>query len=147
MGELLATSNEDKARFNILLIHEHLTTAQTLALQNKLDVDGQSAITNEVAQRIQSITEILDRLEAAGQATQSAQIAKTLHQTLESQIQSLTLTSNQGTLSAQVALAPILVRLRTANATVSLLATAAAARAHGIETSITPPPSVSTRAR
>lgn len=145
--ELLVTSDEDKARLNLTLIHEHLTSAQTLALQNKLSVGAQTAITDEVASRIQSITEILDRLEVSGQHTLSAQIAKTLYQTLEHQTESLALASNQGTLSVQIALAPILVRLRTANATVSLLATAAAARAHGIETSITPPPNVSTRAR
>ncbi len=142
--EFLAKNDEDKARLNLLLIDEHLTAAKSLALQNKLTVAGQAAITEEVASRIQAITEVLERLEVQKKHAQGAQIAKTLYQTLENQTESLALASTQGSLSVQLALAPIVVRLRTAQTTVSLLATAAAARANGIETNITPPASVST---
>ena len=142
--EMLATSDESKAKLNLMLIDEHLTTAKTLALQNKLDVAGQAAVNEEIANRIQAITEILDHLQASGQNVLSAQIARTLYQTLQEQTQSLIAASSHGSLSAQLALTPIIVRLRTAGATVSLLATAAAARANDIETNIAPSPSVST---
>lgn len=133
LEEFLAHTDETKAQLDLALLKERLHDARTLALQGKLDAQAQTATNNEITAHVKNVTATLGRLQAQGKYGDAATFAAQLFQTLHDENVKAVDVSTQGSTSIQLALAPILVKLRTTMATVSLISTQAQAQAAGIK--------------
>ncbi len=128
--KFVANTDEARARWDLLTLTERLQEARTLALHGRLDTKVQTATTNAIQEHVTNMTGVVDRLQQAGSAAEAASIASGLYDLLHTQEHQIADTSSLGSANLQVALAPILVKLRVTAASVALISIKAQAKAH-----------------
>lgn len=121
-----------KVAFDVTRIEAHITEARALALAGRLSPRAQTEVTDAITARVQNLTSILQELQSSGDSAGAATAAAAAHDVLSAQAAALADASAHGPIDQQVALAPVLTRLRTTTATVALLSTKLQAQASGV---------------
>lgn len=119
----LAHTDTATANWDLLVLKERLEEAQTLAKQGRLDAKAQTDVTQNINLHVKNLTAAVDRFQAQGEFQNASQTITRLYDTLDEETQKVYDLSAQGSPTAQFALAPVLVKLRTTLNTVSLIST------------------------
>jgi hypothetical protein len=130
----LARSDEAAVSWDIALLKERIDDAEALADQGKLDARAQTDVTDSITEIVKNLTAVVDKLEANGHAKLAADTMTILYNTLSQETQQVSSMNAQAAAGEQLALAPVLVKLRTTLNTVGLISTQVQARANNIST-------------
>ena len=127
-----ATTDSAKADWDLELLKERIGEALRLASLGKLDATAQTEVTQNINLHTKNITSTVASLQNQKKYQQAAQTMDALYATLSQETAQVTVLSSQGSPAQQLALAPVLVKLRTTLDTISLLSTRVEAQANGL---------------